>query len=152
MLGDADIFFDQDLEIRRISYLPVQVSARTRWAFIELETSDGFRGIGEATCFQGNHDFAAVTADIENRLRGKQTTAALASTLRPPAKEKTRWAVLSAVEQAIWDIRGKRAAKPVHALLGASLRERVPLYANVNRRSIDRSPTGTARWEMCLSP
>jgi L-alanine-DL-glutamate epimerase-like enolase superfamily enzyme len=38
--------------------------------------------------------------------------------------------VLSAVEMALWDIAGKDAGKPVHALLGGAIFSRLPAYAS----------------------
>ncbi|MBX6744676.1 MAG: mandelate racemase/muconate lactonizing enzyme family protein [Acetobacteraceae bacterium] len=40
---------------------------------------------------------------------------------------------ISGVEIALWDIAGKAAGKPVHALLGGAKRERVPAYASLLR-------------------
>jgi galactonate dehydratase len=40
------------------------------------------------------------------------------------------WSAVSGLEQALWDIAGKRHGVPVHALLGGPCRERVRVYAN----------------------
>ncbi|MBM4438973.1 MAG: mandelate racemase/muconate lactonizing enzyme family protein [Candidatus Rokubacteria bacterium] len=40
------------------------------------------------------------------------------------------WSAVSGIEQALWDIAGKRHGVPVHALLGGACRERVRVYAN----------------------
>ena len=40
------------------------------------------------------------------------------------------WSAVSGLEQALWDIAGKRHGVPVHALLGGACRERVRVYAN----------------------
>src|SRR6185503_4873145 len=40
------------------------------------------------------------------------------------------WSAVSGLEQALWDIAGKRHRVPVHALLGGPCRERVRVYAN----------------------
>jgi L-alanine-DL-glutamate epimerase-like enolase superfamily enzyme len=38
--------------------------------------------------------------------------------------------VLSGIEMALWDLAGKVAGKPVHALLGGAVHDRLPLYAS----------------------
>ena len=40
------------------------------------------------------------------------------------------WSAVSGIEQALWDIAGKRHGVPVHTLLGGACRERVRVYAN----------------------
>jgi galactonate dehydratase len=40
------------------------------------------------------------------------------------------WSAVSGLEQALWDIAGKRHGAPVHALLGGPCRERLRVYAN----------------------
>jgi galactonate dehydratase len=52
--------------------------------------------------------------------------------------------MLSAVDQALWDIDGQHAGKALHAMLGANARNQVPLYANINRRTRTRTPEGFA--------
>ena len=51
---------------------------------------------------------------------------------------------LSAIEQALWDIKGKALGVPVYSLLGGALRKEITLYANINRSIADRSPAGFA--------
>jgi galactonate dehydratase len=53
--------------------------------------------------------------------------------------------VLSAVEQALWDILGQQLGVPINTLLGGALRKRVRLYANINRHVRERTPQGFAR-------
>jgi galactonate dehydratase len=131
--------------IRRITPVFRPISAKTVWSFVEVETEDGLIGTGEAT-LQGRE--AVLEAEI----------VALAAPLigsagHPDALPGTDWiaghglpraAALSAVDQALWDIAAQRAGRPLHALLGASRRDVIALYANINRRTEDRSPGGVA--------
>lgn len=52
--------------------------------------------------------------------------------------------VVSAIEQALWDLAGKAAGNPIYRLLGAHELKPVPLYANINRATVDRTPPGFA--------
>jgi galactonate dehydratase len=58
--------------------------------------------------------------------------------------DKVVAAFVSALDHSLWDIEGQRQNRPLHALLGPQRSTAVPLYANINRRTIDRSPAGFA--------
>lgn len=63
---------------------------------------------------------------------------------RSRADRRAGAAVACAIDQALWDIASRRERKPLHATLGAARRAEIPLYANINRRTLDRSPSGFA--------
>ena len=50
----------------------------------------------------------------------------------------------SALEQAQWDLVGKALGAPVYELAGGAVRGELPAYANINRATADRSPSGFA--------
>jgi len=47
------------------------------------------------------------------------------------------YCAVSGIEQALWDIRGKKLGAPVHSLLGGACRNRIKVYANGWSSSID---------------
>jgi galactonate dehydratase len=51
---------------------------------------------------------------------------------------------MSALEQCLWDIRGKVVGQPVYQLLGGRVQQRIRLYANINRSTEPRTPAGFA--------
>ncbi|HVJ24539.1 MAG TPA: enolase C-terminal domain-like protein, partial [Burkholderiales bacterium] len=53
-------------------------------------------------------------------------------------------AAFSAIEQATWDVKARKAGRPLAELLGGAKRDRVALYANINRGTTDRTPGGFA--------
>ena len=128
--------------ISGINFRPIRVSEKTLWGFVELQTSDGLSGVGEATFFRGTHDFPKVTAAFAKRLLGKSLSVLDQPDIVPAEDDITGWAVLSALEQCSWDVYGKAVGQPVHALLGKVVNRQVPIYANINRRTTDRTPAG----------
>jgi galactonate dehydratase len=78
------------------------------------------------------HEPTAALAELWDRL---------AATLPATRPGQT---VLSGIEQALLDLEGKARGLPVWQLLGQRVRARVPLYANINRATTDRSPEGFA--------
>lgn len=135
--------------ITRIDTSVVNVSDRTNWFFVHVETTEGDRGTGEATlgsfesALDGNIDY------VRRLLIGRQITApgeCCGVFLRPSAPGGILYAAaLSAVEQAVWHILGMRAGLPVWQLLGGRRRDRIRAYANINRALItDRSASAFA--------
>ena len=45
---------------------------------------------------------------------------------------------------ALLDIEGQARGLPIHALLGGAERRQIPLYANINRRTVERTPAAFA--------
>ncbi|QRR00761.1 hypothetical protein [Dyadobacter sandarakinus] len=48
----------------------------------------------------------------------------------------------SAIEHALWDLKGKALGVPVHDLLGGKLRDKLKVYANINRAINARDANG----------
>jgi len=106
-----------------------------RWVFLKIITSEpGLYGIGSA----GNHyQTLAVVAALEKHLIpwliGKNPDRI--EDLWQSAHVRTYWRngpinnnVLSGLDMALWDIKGKRAGMPVYELLGGKARDAVPCY------------------------
>jgi muconate cycloisomerase len=103
---------------------------------LRVRTRDGLTGWGEAAPWAPFGNVAA------------STMAVLAGTLRPvllgqdPGRITARMAACdaaiaghpeakTAVDMALWDIAGKRAGLPVHALLGGAVRQTIPLSFSI---------------------
>jgi L-rhamnonate dehydratase len=54
---------------------------------------------------------------------------------------------ISAIDNALWDLRGKAAGEPVYRLLGGPTRERVPVYASMLGYSVDPERAAVAAAE-----
>ena len=131
--------------ITDISCHAVRISPQTQWTFIEVTDSDGLVGVGEATVFHQDPALASYCDVWRQRLIGaKVDPKNLASADKAPTDEIDERAVFSAIELALWDIEGQRKSQSIHQLLGGAIRPSIPLYANINRGTKDRSPQGFA--------
>ena len=122
----------------------VAATDRTEWLFVELALEDGRTGWGEAS-LQGLREPVetagkeALPELIGRRLNNPDPmTAELAFGTLPQA------AVSSAISQALWDLDAQRSGACLADRLGGRRRDRIGLYANINRRTRDRSPAGAA--------
>ncbi len=139
------------MKIASLEVLKVKVNHRGDWLFVQLTTDDGLVGIGEASHggFGPNRD-TIVTAILRQQcaplLEGNDPTAVvrLTATLWPLGDGLAGDTAVSACEQALWDLAGQAAGLPIYRLFGGPTRDRVPLYANINRATTDRTPEGFA--------
>ncbi len=129
------------LTIKDVKVIPTSAGGRYRWVFLKIITSEpGLYGIGSA----GNHyQTHAVIAALEKHLKpwliGKDPNRI--EDLWQSAHVRTYWRngpinnnVLSAMDMALWDIKGKRAGMPVYELLGGKARDAVPCYDHAGGR------------------
>ena len=134
------------MKIAALDYLGVNVTPKTNWSFLLLRTEDGRTGIGECTLSNQEALLAAEAARLAANVVGEDATNRnrIARLIPHAPGGLVAHAVLSAFEQALWDIGGQAAGRPIHAMLGGTLRGSVPLYANINRGANPRTPEGFA--------
>lgn len=159
----AGAAFGKPAPITSCDQIAVRATARTVWLFVRLRTADGIEGWGEASDAFG---FANTTRQealrMESELRsfagvagkGKGDLAAYIKAGRSAALAGGRVAATaySAIEQALWDIAGRRRGMPLHRLLpggtaAAPKRSgaiKLAAYANINRATSPRNPEGFA--------
>lgn len=110
-------------------------SYRTNFVFIKILTDEGISGIGEGTLEYKENALLGAVEDIKRVLIGQDPRE-----LERICHELYRdsyWRVgpvlmsaISAVEMALWDIKGKAAGVPVYEMLGGKVRDSVRMYAN----------------------
>lgn len=109
---------------------------KPRWLFLKVHTDEGVVGLGEPILEGRAKTCVAAIQEIEPYLVGKD-----------PRLVMHHWqaiyrhafyrggplltSVLSGIEQALWDIKGKLLGVPVYELLGGPTRGRVKVYAKV---------------------
>lgn len=132
--------------ISRLEPVFLRVSAKTVWSFLRVHAGDGTSGIGEVTLPGQEPAIANAMAHLDEAYRGFPADPATLSPLdeKNIAGNQPRVAAHCALDQAPWDLATERRGMPLHALLGRQRRTLVPLYANINRRITDGSPTGFA--------
>ncbi len=137
------------MNITHIEPVIVHVNHRGDWIFVRVHTDAGLVGLGEASHSINDRLLVATLDYLAEQLVGKD-----ASNIEARVQQMRRFATLggrigatalSAIEQALWDVLGQRLGVPIHVLLGGALRNRLRLYANINRHVRDRSPEGFAR-------
>jgi galactonate dehydratase len=122
-----------------------RISPKTIWTFVEIEMRSGTRGTGEATLFGAEHKIVEHVQRLQPSLCGLPADAKTMVDLRGKARSLDEFAVLSTIDQALWDIRGQAVGTPIRRLLGTPKEKPIPLYANINRRTEDRTPEGFAK-------
>ena len=137
---------DHEVAVTDMEVIVVNVTQRTKWIFVLLTASNGVTGLGEASLGRRselnelNTFFRLVEGqspfDINQyRTRGWP---------RASAGNRAVATAFSAIEHALWDIVGKTLSVPVYQLFGGKLRDSLPVYANINRATSNRTPEGFA--------
>jgi galactonate dehydratase len=145
---------ESNLKITELEFFPVKASNRTQWLFLRLKTNKGLTGLGETSDGWGTVR-ASQLPEIEKLIREyfemvrDQSPFAIEAYRqkgRPKAKASNvaSHTVFSAIEQAHWDLVGKALGAPVYELFGGKTRDRLPVYANINRITTDRTPAAFA--------
>jgi galactonate dehydratase len=111
----------------------------TQYVFVQVDTDEGLTGWGEVTSYPGgtaNRAVMAMLREAEPLLIGQDPShieAIWHRLFRAFTYMGTRGAttaMLSAVDIALWDIRGQALGVPIYDLLGGPVRESVPLYTH----------------------
>ena len=134
------------MRITGIEFLGVNVTPKTNWSFLLVRTEAGLTGTGECTLADHEALLQSEAARITSRLMGMDALARnrIARLIPHASGGLVTHAVVSALEQALWDIAAQVQGVPIHAVLGGALRDSVPLYANINRGADPRTPEGFA--------
>ena len=105
-----------------------------RWLFLKIETDEGICGWGEPILEGRAQTVKAAVEELGEYLVGRE-----------PSPIEDHWttlyrggfyrgggihmSALAGIDQALWDIKGKRFGVPVHQLLGGPVRDRIRVYS-----------------------
>ena len=107
--------------------------------FVQVDTNEGITGWGEVTTYPGpiaNRAVAAMIGEVNDFLVGQNTNEferLWQKIFRSFTYVGTRGAVsalISGIDIALWDIRGKELGLPIYELLGGPVRDRIALYTH----------------------
>ena len=107
---------------------------RPRWGFVEIVTEDGVAGWGEAV-LEG-HALAVLSCvrEMQDYLTGKDPAdiEGIWETLYRAGFYRGGGVLMSAIsgiDQALWDIKGKKFGVPVYQLMGGKCRDKMRVYS-----------------------
>jgi L-alanine-DL-glutamate epimerase-like enolase superfamily enzyme len=110
------------------------------FCLVRVDTDAGLTGWGEAFSYSCRRAVVAAVRDMIAPLAiGRDATdiAGLHAEIQKRLHIFGRFGItafaLSGLDIALWDLAGKAAGKPLHALLGGAKRERLPCYASLLR-------------------
>jgi len=122
------------MKITKISVFIVH-SHKDNWVILKMYTDEGITGVGESSVEGRERTIRVAIRELESYLIGKD-----------PFNIEKHWykifrdsywgagailtGALSAVDGAMWDIKGKALNVPVYELLGGKVRDKIRLYAN----------------------
>lgn len=99
------------------------------WVFVAVTTDQGVTGIGESTYFIHPRAAALIVEDLTDYLVGQDPFRAEylfnGAFKHHCMRDGALMGALSAIDQALWDIKGKALGVPVWELLGGRVRDRV---------------------------
>jgi galactonate dehydratase len=121
------------------------------WTLFKIETDAGIHGWGEATNWPGSPLIEAACKHVGEFIIGQD--ARRLDYLWTKVYRDMNWlgqagpllSAISAMDIALWDIKGKAAGMPVYDLLGGLYRKKVQLYANYWFTGGGHSPEDYAR-------
>ena len=139
----GNIKLDKELIIQ-FDIFTCKISNKTTYVFIRLETKNKIVGWGEATLKNSEKEVIEELFKIRSG-NVPRTISDYTNQFRSPSKWKygrTFIVCQSAIEQAVYEIRAISLGVPVYELLGGSIRQEIPYYANINKGTLDRTTKG----------
>ena len=121
------------------------------WTLVKVETDSGLHGWGEGTNWPGSPMIEAACRHVGEFVVGHD--ARRIDFIWTKIYRDMSWlgqagpllSAISAIDIALWDIKGKALAVPVYELLGGKYRDRIQLYANYWFIGGDHTATAYAR-------
>ena len=107
--------------------------------FVQVDTDEGITGWGEITTYPGplaNRAICSIVREASDFLSGEETNRferlwqKIFKSLTYLGSRGATTAMISGIDIALWDIRGKELGLPIYELLGGPVRDRIALYTH----------------------
>ncbi len=134
-----------DHDLRSATWHQIKVTGKTCWIFVQLLQADGSIGQGEATLAGQDAAVIAAVQRLSAQMLQASTTAPGAWAAAIVPADLAEAAVVSAVDQALWDLHARLQHHCVADMLGGQRRNPIAVYADIDRRTELRSPEGFAQ-------
>src|SRR4051812_45239596 len=131
-------------QILRIPNVTAKTASSQDSVLVRIRTDDGLEGIGEADASPEvvkaiidapfSHNIACGLREIlvgENPLETNRLREKLYRRTMYFGRTSVTWSAISAIDMALWDLRGKHYNEPIHRLLGGKFHDRIPAYASI---------------------
>lgn len=123
------------MEITDIDVYALKNGLKSPWGVMVVKTDAGLSGYGEVGGLRGNSDMDAKLASVDSlsKLYGRdpRNVEGIRNTMTNMWDlSRLSLDLMSGLETACWDIKGKYYDVPVYELLGGKIRDEVPAYAN----------------------
>jgi galactonate dehydratase len=119
----------------KILHMSTPTQARTNWLFVRIETDAGIYGLGEASLQYKDEALIAELETFKRYLVGQDPFRI--EHIWTSLHRRVTWSggpvtmsAISAIDLALWDIKGRALGVPVYELLGGKVRDRMRVYAN----------------------
>lgn len=126
-----------DDPIRQVRLSIARITDKTLWSFVEIRCASGAEGVGEASL--AGRERALLDAAVENLPRWLAGEPLPGLDTPPPLPVA---ALRTALDVARCDAAARAEGVGLARRLGGDAAAQIPLYANINRRTRDRSPAG----------
>ena len=131
-------------QILRVKNVVAKTASSQDVVLVRVRTDDGLEGIGEADAspevIKGiidapfSHNIACGLREIllgENALETERLWQTMLRRTQYFGRTSVTIAAMSAVDMALWDLKGKKFGVPIHTLLGGKHHSRIPAYASI---------------------
>ena len=129
------------MKITEVSVLPAADEFDDIHLIVKVETDEGIYGLGESGIRRWGDTTAKAIEHLSGEVVGRcpMATEAIWQNLYrggfQPA-DRVYSCALSAIDMALWDIKGKALGQPVYALLGGPVRDKVVTYAHLRSKKL----------------